>query len=111
MLVPELIDLLRLAGERRFPARLHLVDGAPAVGAQLVGEANNLHLGETVLRGALDDRGSATDTLLVGDPRRLRQLIDQSLHFGVRRRIFAHFRGGHGGFFQGGLLLQIHRGG
>src|SRR6266511_254522 len=45
VLRPKLIDLLWHAGERVFPARLLLIDGAPLIRAQLIGEAMDLALG------------------------------------------------------------------
>src|SRR5262245_63759028 len=45
VLRPELIDLPGYPGQRVFPARLLLIDGAALVGAQLVRKTANLHLG------------------------------------------------------------------
>src|SRR5712691_7755063 len=45
---PQLMDLLGHAGERAFPARLLLIDGAALVGAQLVRKTIDLHLGPAI---------------------------------------------------------------
>src|SRR5262245_57829483 len=76
---PELIDLLRHASQRVFPARLLLVDGAPLVRAQLVREAVHLHLGPAVADGALDDLDRALNCFLVREARWFRQLGEQRL--------------------------------
>src|SRR6478735_9495592 len=75
VLGPELIDLLRHAGQRVFPARFLLIDGAPAVGAELVREAMDLHLGAAVAHRALDDLDGALNRLFIGKAGWLAELI------------------------------------
>src|SRR5262249_47454876 len=55
VLRPELIDLLWHAGQRVFPTRLLLNDGAALVCAQLVRKAVHLYLGAAVAHRAFDD--------------------------------------------------------
>src|SRR5262245_61845160 len=69
ILVPELIDFFRRAGERVFPARLVLIDRAPLVRAYLVGKPNDLNLGQPILDRPLDDLQPAPDRFLIGSAR------------------------------------------
>src|SRR5262249_46939692 len=46
--LPQLIDFLRHAGKRLFPAWLLLVDGAAFVRAQLIGKAMHLNFREAI---------------------------------------------------------------
>src|SRR5262249_41321595 len=85
VLRPQLIDLLWQAGQRVFPTRLLLNDGAALVGAQLVRKAVHLYLGTAVAHRALDDLDRAPNGLLIGNSRWFRKLIAQCLHLGVRR--------------------------
>src|SRR6516165_4183940 len=87
ILVPELIDFLRRAGERFFPARLLLIDRAAFVRAQLVGKANDLNLGHPILDRPVDDLQPAPDRFLVGSARCFTQLIDEGLFLGLCRRL------------------------
>src|SRR5579863_960255 len=61
---PELKDLPWNPCERFLPARLLLIDGAAAVGAQRVGEAVHLDLAEAISYRALDDCGGEFDLLV-----------------------------------------------
>src|SRR4029077_6537427 len=79
VLRPELIDLPGYPGQRVHPPRLLLIDGAAFVGAQLVRETVNLHLGHTVAYGPLDDPDGPPNSLFVGNARGLAQVIDQGL--------------------------------
>src|SRR5262249_13820755 len=82
ILRPKLIDLLGHAGQRVFPARLLLIDGAPLVRAQLVREPVHLHLGLAVGHRALDDLDRAPNALFIGYSRWLHEMIEQSLFLG-----------------------------
>src|SRR5437763_4834702 len=75
ILVPELIDLLRHAGQRLLPAGLLLIDGPPLVRAQLVREAVDLHFRKAIVHRTLDDLDCAGNRLLVGEARGLVELI------------------------------------
>src|SRR6266540_1493563 len=77
VLRPKLIDLLWHAGERVFPARLLLIDGAPLIRAQLIGEAMDLDLGLPVAHRALDDLDGALNGLFVGKARWLLEPVEQ----------------------------------
>src|SRR5215472_1765524 len=83
ILVPELIDFLRLAGERVFPARLLLINRAAFVRAQLVGKANDLNLSQAILDGPVDDLQPAPDRFLVGSAGWFSQLFDERLFLGL----------------------------
>src|SRR5467141_4205652 len=63
VLCPELIDLLRHAGQRFFPARFLLIDGPALVRAQLIRKSTDLHFGLAVAHGPLDDRDRAPNSL------------------------------------------------
>src|SRR5713101_6908098 len=67
ILVPELIDLLRHAGERLLPPGLLLIDGTAFIRAHLVWKAMDLHFGEMIVHRALDDLDCAGNRLLVGE--------------------------------------------
>src|SRR3954469_11571361 len=54
MPLPKIIDLLRDASQRFLPTGLLLINRSPAIRAQLVGEAVDLYLGQTVAYRALD---------------------------------------------------------
>src|SRR5215469_6290607 len=84
VLLPQLIDFLRRAGECLFPAWLLIIDGAPLVRAQLVGKTKDLNLGQPALHRALDDRYRAPDRLLLGDARGFAEVIDEGLFLGLR---------------------------
>src|SRR5215469_6952854 len=75
MLFPKVVKFLRQAGERLFPAGLALIDGASAIGAQLVGEASDLDFGQAIVGSALDDCRGASHALLIGHARRLREFF------------------------------------
>src|SRR6185295_11717293 len=57
MLLPKIEDLPRQAGERVLPARLLLVDGAAAIGADLVREGTDQNLRQPVVDRTIDDIG------------------------------------------------------
>src|SRR5262249_16971417 len=63
VLRPKDIDLLWHAGQRVFPPRLLLNDGAALVRAQLVRKTVHLYLGAAVAYRALDDRNRAPNGL------------------------------------------------
>src|SRR6516162_9413234 len=65
VLRPELIDLLWHAGQRVFPARLLLNDGAALVRAQLVRKAVHLYLGLAVGYRALDELHATSNGLFI----------------------------------------------
>src|SRR5262249_28410087 len=79
VLRPQLIDLLWHAGQRVFPARLLLNDGAALVRAQLVRKTVHLYLGAAVGHRALDDLDRAPNALFIGNSRWLREVIEQCL--------------------------------
>src|SRR3974390_181503 len=87
ILVPELIDFLRRAGECAFPARLLLIDRAAFVRAQLVGKANDLNLGQPILDHPMDDLRPAPNRFLVGSARWFAQLLDEGLLRGLCFRL------------------------
>src|SRR5512132_3707879 len=84
VLLPQLIDFLRHAGECPFPAGFLLIDGAPLVRAQVVGQAKDLNLGHATVHRALDDLYPAPNRLLIGDARRFAELIDEGLFLSLR---------------------------
>src|SRR6516164_7271499 len=97
ILVPELIDFLRRADERVFPARLLLIDRAAFVRAQLVGKANDLNFSQPILDGPMDDLQPAPDRFLVGSAWWFSQLVDERLFLGLclglrSRLLFGLFR-------------------
>src|SRR5262249_33142216 len=61
-------ELLGDAGQGLLPAILALVDGAAVVGAEVVGKAEDLHHGEPVADGALDDVRGLLHHLVVAQP-------------------------------------------
>ena len=65
--VPELVHLLGQAGQRRFPTGLLLIDGPAVVGAERVGKAIDLNLGQPIGHRALDDDRHALQGLFVGN--------------------------------------------
>src|SRR5262245_23802400 len=71
MYLPELIDLLRQTRERIRPAGLLLIDGAPLVGAQIVGKTADLDLGQSVGHCSIDNGGCSLCALCVADARGL----------------------------------------
>src|SRR5262245_8641791 len=83
VLRPKLMDLLWHAGQRVFPARLLLIDGAPLIRAQLVGKAVHLYLSLAVGHRALDDLDGALNGLFVGNTRWLRKAVEQRLLLGL----------------------------
>src|SRR5262249_19976222 len=93
VLRPKDIDLLWHAGQRVFPPRLLLNDGAALVRAQLVRKTVHLYLGAAVAYRALDDRNRAPNGLFIGKPRWLRKLIVQCLFLSLRRRPLCRFLG------------------
>src|SRR5215813_12378228 len=105
VLRPELIDLLWHAGQRVFPTRLLLNDGAALVRAQLVRKAVHLYLGAAVAHRTFDDLDRAPNGLLIGNSRWFRKLIDQCLHLGVRRCPLGRLLGG---FFRLGQRKFLH---
>src|SRR6516164_5971874 len=104
---PKLIDLLWHAGQRVFPACLLLNDGAALVRAQLVREAVHLYLGAAVGHRALDDLDRAPNGLFIGNSRWLREVIEQCLLLGLRRRPLGRFLGGLFRLGQGKFLHEI----
>src|SRR5262249_32468352 len=64
---PEFEQLLGQSGERVLPPRLHLVDRAPAVGAELIGKPYDFHFGAAVAGGALDDGRGTCEAVRVGN--------------------------------------------
>src|SRR6516225_10743734 len=86
VLRPKLIDLLWHAGQRAFPARLLLDDGAALIRAQLVRKTVHLYLGPAVGHRALDDLDRAPNALFIGNSRWLREVIEQCLFLGLGRR-------------------------
>src|ERR1700719_444635 len=107
VLLPELVDFLGSSGEGLFPARLLLIDGTPAVRAQLVGKSVDLNLGEPVPRGALDDPDRPRNRLFVRDARWLAELVEQCLFFGLRLRAQARLLRGLLGLGQRNLLHEV----
>src|SRR5262245_4791080 len=93
VLRPKLIDLLRHSGQRVFPARLLLIDGAALVRAQLVGKTVNLHLNLAVAHRPLDDLDRAPNGFFIGNSGWLREVIKQRLLFSLGRRVFGGFLG------------------
>src|SRR5246500_760867 len=91
ILRPKLIDLLWHARQRVFPARLLLNDGAALVRAQLVRKAVHLYLGAAVGHRTLDDLDRAPNALFIGNSRWLREVIEQCLLLGLRRRPLGRF--------------------
>src|SRR6516162_8712844 len=65
VLCPEHIDFLWHAGQRVFPTRLLLDDGAALVRAQLVRKAVDLHLNLAVAHRPLDDLDRAPNALFI----------------------------------------------
>src|SRR6266436_2797771 len=63
---PELKYFLWNSGQRVFPARLLLIDGAALVGTQRVGEPIYLHFRQSVSHCALDDGRGKLDFFLLG---------------------------------------------
>src|SRR6516164_2596701 len=94
VLRPELIDLLWHAGQRVFPARLLLNDGAALVRAQLVRKAVDLHLSLPVAHRTFDNLDRAPNALFIGNSRWLREVIEQCLFLSLGRRVFGDFLGG-----------------
>src|SRR5262245_38748174 len=95
--VPQLINFLRRAGKCFFPARLLLIDGAALVRTQLVGKAKDLDLDCLIFHRSFDDRYPLPNCLLLGDARRLAELIDKRLLLGLgggelSRLLFGLFR-------------------
>src|SRR5262247_4012945 len=86
ILRPKLIDLLWHAGQRVFPTRLLLNDGAALIRAQLVRKAVHLYLGLAVGYRALDELDRAPNALFIGNSRWLREVIEQCLLLGLGRR-------------------------
>src|SRR5215467_1269033 len=107
VLCPKLIDLLWHAGQRVFPAGLLLNDGAALVRAQLVREAVHLYLGAAVGHRALDDLDRAPNALFIGNSRWLREVIEQCLLLGLRRRPLGRFLRGFLRLGQGKFLHEI----
>src|SRR5262245_19528152 len=91
ILRPKLIDFLRHAGQRVFPTRLLLNDGAALVRAQLVRKAVHLYLGAAVSHRALDDLDRAPNALFIGNSRWLREVFEQCLFLSLGRRVFGGF--------------------
>src|SRR6476660_4347887 len=87
VLVPQLKDFLGDAGERLLPARFLLIDGAPTVSAQRVGETVHLDLALTVVDGPLDQFQATPDALFIRNSGRFREVIEQRLFFGLGLRI------------------------
>src|SRR5262245_8560358 len=83
VLLPELDQLARQAGEGLLPAMLLLIDGAAAIRGQGVRKAADLDLGAAVVHGALDDRGGALHPFLVGDAGRLLEALEELLFLGL----------------------------
>jgi len=86
VLGPKLIDLLWHPGQRVFPARLLLIDGAPLVRAQLVRKAVHLHLGPAVAHRALDELDATLNGLFIRHTRRLRETLQKGLVLGLGLR-------------------------
>src|SRR5215813_5547856 len=107
ILRPELMDLLWHAGQRGFPTRLLLNDGAALVRAQLVRKAVHLYLGAAVGYRTLDDLDRAPNGLFIGKSRWLRKLIVQCLFLGLRRCPLGRFLGGLFRLGQGKFLHEI----
>src|SRR6516164_9247679 len=107
VLCPEHIDFLWHASQRAFPAGLLLNDGAALVRAQLVREAVHLYLGAAVGHRALDDLDRAPNALFIGNSRWLREVIEQCLLLGLRRRPLGRFLRGVLRLGQGKFLHEI----
>src|SRR5215471_14924028 len=107
VLCPEHIDFLWHASQRAFPAGLLLNDGAALVRAQLVREAVHLYLGAAVGHRALDDLDRAPNALFIGNSRWLREVIEQCLLLGLRRRPLGRLLGGLFRLGQGKFLHEI----
>src|SRR5262247_934714 len=107
VLRPELIDLLWHAGQRVFPTRLLLNDGAALVRAQLVRKAVYLYLGLAVGYRALDDLDRAPNALFIGNSRWLREVIEQCLLLGLGRRPLGRLLGGFFSLGQGEFLHVV----
>jgi hypothetical protein len=90
VLLPELVELFRQAGQRRFPISFLLVDGAAAVGEERARKTPDHDFGQSVVDRPLDDRRRALHPLLVGDARGLRQALEQLALLRLRRALFAH---------------------
>src|ERR1700742_2198379 len=58
---PELVNFARDSRECFLPARLTLIDGATAIGAERVGKAVDLHLAEAIAHCTLDHGGGELD--------------------------------------------------
>src|SRR5215470_9066054 len=77
VLIPEPVHLLGHACQRVLPARFQIVvDGAPVIGAQGIGEAEDFDLGQAVLDRALNDSGRPLERLLLGNAGGLGKLLD-----------------------------------
>src|SRR5215468_3542882 len=85
IVAPELVDFLRYPAQRLFPPLFHLIDGAALVAAQRIREAVDLHLGQAVADGALNDCRGELDLLVLGQARWLAQPVDQGLLLGLGR--------------------------
>src|SRR5215813_3889309 len=107
VLRPKDIDLLWHAGQRVFPPRLLLNDGAALVRAQLVRKTVHLYLGAAVAYRALDDLDRAPNALFIGNSRWLREVIEQCLFLGLGRRPLGRFFGGLFRLGQGKFLHEI----
>src|SRR5215510_4209808 len=107
VLCPEHIDFLWHAGQRAFPASLLLNDGAALVRAQLVRKAVHLYLGAAVGHRALDDLDRTPNGLFIGNSRWLREVIEQCLLLGLRRRLLGRFLRGLFRLGQGKFLHEI----
>src|SRR5215470_4932541 len=104
VLRPELIDLLWHAGQRVFPTRLLLNDGAALVRAQLVRKAVDLHLSLAVAHRTFDNLDRAPNALFIGNSRWLREVVEQCLFLSLGRRVFGGFLGGFFSLGQGKFL-------
>src|SRR5947199_7058744 len=93
VLVPQLKNLFRDAGEGFLPARFLLINGAAAVSAQPVRETIHLDLALTVVDGALDHFCRPPDTLFIRNSGWFRQMIEQRLFFALGLRVPAGLLG------------------
>ena len=66
VIVPQLINLFRNAGQGLFPPRLCLVDGSAMIGAQLIWEAVNQHFCGATGDRSLDHLGGDLNLLFLG---------------------------------------------
>ena len=81
--VPEAVYFGRYAGKRLFPAGFSLADRPSAVGAELIGEAVNLHFGKTVRDCALHDCRGALHHVFIGNAAWFAELLDKPLLLGL----------------------------